>query len=255
MAQLDARGISRHFGGVAAVSNLEMQVDAGEIRGLIGPNGAGKTTFFNVISGMLHHDQGRIAFEGNRMDRLPPSKRAAYGLVRTFQRDAIFHDLSVLRNVTVARHLHVKEGAFESIFGRAGKIWAEHRKRAQDILDFVGIGQLANEWASNLPHGHQRALGLAIGLAAEPRMIMLDEPVTGMNPTETEHMTGLIRRVRDDLGITVLLVEHNMATVMDLCEWITVLDFGEKLVEGLPETIRNDQRVIEAYLGAEDLAA
>ncbi len=255
MAQLEVEGLTRYFGGVAAVSNFSFAVEKGEIRGLIGPNGAGKTTCFNLISGMLEPDEGTVIFEGQRVDHLKANRRARLGLVRTFQRDAIFHKLSVLRNVTVARHLHVREGPLRSIFGHARRIEEQHRQRAGEILDFVGIRHLASEPAGSLPHGHQRALGLAIGLAAEPRLIMLDEPVTGMNPTETEQMTELIRRIRDDLGITVLLVEHNMWTVMGLCERITVLDFGQRLTEGPPSQIQSDERVIEAYLGSEDLVA
>jgi branched-chain amino acid transport system ATP-binding protein len=253
MAQLETHGVSKHFGGLAAVDQLDMQVEKGEIRGLIGPNGAGKTTLFNTISGMYAPTAGQVFFEGESIGGVTPNKIARRGLVRTFQRDALFHEFDVLHNVTIARHLHVREGPLRSIFGRAAQYRREQEKRAREVLDFVGIGHLETENAANLPHGQQRSLGVALALAAEPRFLMLDEPVTGMNPTETEEMTQLIRRIRDEWGITILLVEHNMSTVMGLCEQVTVLDFGQKLTEGPPKQVMEDERVIEAYLGAEDL--
>ncbi len=253
MAQLHLQGVTKRFGGVAAVDKLDMTVEQGEIRAVIGPNGAGKTTLFNVVSGMYKPTAGTIHFEGVDIGRDAPNRIARRGLVRTFQRDAIFHEFNVLHNVTIARHLHVREGPLRSIFGRQRCYREEQERRAQEILDFVGIGHLRDESASNLPHGQQRALGVALALAAEPRLLMLDEPVTGMNPTETEEMTDLIRKIRDELETTVLLVEHNMSTVMGLSEYVTVLDFGQKLVEGPPAVVLEDGRVIEAYLGAEDL--
>ncbi|MFQ5792105.1 MAG: ABC transporter ATP-binding protein [Acidobacteriota bacterium] len=255
MAMLEVRGLSKYFGGLAAVRNLELEVDEGEIRGVIGPNGAGKTTLFNVISGIYRPTSGTITFQRKRIDGLKPSKIADMGLVRTFQRMALFHDFTVLGNVSVARHLHAKESLFGAVLGTARAIEKESEERALEIVDFIGLGQLKDELAANLPHGHQRALGVAIALATEPKLLMLDEPVTGMNPAETQTMTDLIRRVRDEWGVTILLVEHDMRTVMGLCEKITVLDFGEKLAEGLPEEIGENKDVVEAYLGAEDIVA
>lgn len=255
MAMLEARGLSKYFGGLAAVRNLDLKVDEGEIRGVIGPNGAGKTTLFNVISGIYRPTSGTITFEGNRIDGFKPSKIARMGLVRTFQRIALFHHFSVLDNVSVARHLHAKESVFGAVLGTARAVEKQGEQRALEIVDFIGLGPLKHELAANLPHGHQRALGVAIALATEPKLLMLDEPVTGMNPAETAAMTDLIRRVRDEWGVTILLVEHDMKTVMGLCEKITALDFGEKLAEGSPEEIRENKDVVEAYLGAEDIVA
>lgn len=253
MAQLETKGVSQHFGGVAAVSKLDLAVEQGEIRGLVGPNGAGKTTLFNTISGMYAPTEGEVLFEGESIGGITPNKIAKRGLVRTFQRDALFPELDVLRNLKIARHLHVREGPLRSIFGRARRYREEQERQSRELLEFVGMRELESETASNLPHGQQRVLGVAMALAAGPRLLMLDEPVTGMNPTETTHMTDLIRQIRDEWGITILLVEHNMSTVMGLCETVTVLDFGEKLIEGVPSEIMRDERVVNAYLGTEDL--
>jgi branched-chain amino acid transport system ATP-binding protein len=265
MAMLEVKGLSKYFGGLAALRDLYLDVDEGEIRGVIGPNGAGKTTLFNVISGVYPPTSGSISFEGKylfydrprarKVSALKPSQVAELGVVRTFQRAALFHDFTVLGNVSVARHLHAKEGVFGAIFGAARRLEKQNEERALEIVEFIGLRHLRDELASNLPHGHQRALGVAIALAAEPKLLMLDEPVTGMNVTETQHMMDLIRKVRDEWGVTILLVEHDMRTVMGLCEKITVLNFGEKLAEGPPEEITENKDVIEAYLGAEDIVA
>jgi branched-chain amino acid transport system ATP-binding protein len=265
MAMLEIKELTKYFGGLAALQNLFFDVDEGEIRGVIGPNGAGKTTLFNVISGLFLPTSGSILFErtqicgskpsfrGRRSWGLKTNERAELGLVRTFQRTALFHDFSVLGNVTIARHLHAKEGVFGAVFGTARRLEKENKERALEIVEFIGLGHIKDEPASSLPHGHQRALGVAIALAAEPKLLMLDEPVTGMNPTETQNMTDLIRKVRDEWGVTILLVEHDMRTVMGLCEKVTVLNFGEKLAEGSPQEITENKGVIEAYLGAEDV--
>jgi len=254
MALLEVKGLSKYFGGLAAISDLDLTINEGEIRGIIGPNGAGKTTLFNVISGVYQPTEGSVIFQGSDISGLPPDKIAERGIVRTFQRAALFQDLTVLKNVTVARHLHGREGVFGAMFGTARQIEKENEEKALEIVEFMGLGDLKDELAMNLPHGHQRALGVAIALAAEPKVLMLDEPVTGMNPTEKQHMLQLIKKVRDQ-GITVLLVEHDMRTVMGLCTYISVLDFGKKLAEGLPEEIQANKAVIEAYLGGEEIAA
>ncbi len=254
MAILEVKGLSRNFGGLAALSNVDLSVREGEIRGIIGPNGAGKTTLFNVISGVYRPSAGQIYYAGRRIDGLSPSKIAEMGVVRTFQRTALFHDFTVLRNVAVARHLRVRENIFHVFTGKIARKERENIARAREIVAFMGLGHLEHELAANLPHGYQRTLGMAIALACEPKVLLLDEPLTGMTPTEKAHMIELIRKVHQR-GITILMVEHDMRSVMELCHFISVLDFGTLLVEGPPEQVRNDQSVIDAYLGTEDIVS
>ncbi len=255
MAMFEVRGLSKYFGGLAAISELDLEVNEGEIRGIIGPNGAGKTTLFNVISGVYQPTKGKITYQGKEISGLKSSEIAEIGVVRTFQRTALLHDFTVMGNVSVARHLQAKTGLFRTIFGTTRRIERENQEKALEIIDFMGLSDLTDELADNLPHGHQRALGIAIALAPEPKLLMLDEPVTGMNPTETQLMTDIIRKVRDELGMTILLVEHDMKVVMGLCDKISVLNFGKKLAEGLPEEIQENTDVIEAYLGGKEVAA
>ncbi len=252
---LEVRGLAKSYGGLAALSELSLDVEEGEIRGVIGPNGAGKTTLFNVISGVEQPTQGTIHYLGEEISGLPASAVTKRGLVRTFQRTAVFGGFTVLENVSVARHLHAKESIFGAIFGTALRMEKENEERALEILEFIGLAKMKDVISLNLAHGHQKALGIAIALATEPKCLMLDEPVAGMNFTETKHMTELIRKIRDKWGVTILLVEHDMKTVMGVCEKITVLNFGEKLAEGLPEEIRASKDVIEAYLGAEEIVS
>ncbi len=255
MSILEVKGLSKHFGGVAALSNLDLTIEEGEIRGIIGPNGAGKTTLFNVISGVYRPTSGQIFYMmGKRIDGLASSKIAEMGLVRTFQRTSLYDNFTVLKNVTVARHLHARENIFGVLAGTFKRMEEENIQKALEIVEFMGLGLLKNELATNLPHGHQRALGIAIALACEPRVLLLDEPLTGMTPTEKEKMIELIKKVHQQ-GITVLIVEHDMKSVMKLCHYISVLDFGELLVEGTPDEIQNDETVINAYLGTEDITS
>ena len=250
---LEIRQLNKRFGGLLAIADLDMTVEEGEIRGIIGSNGAGKTTLFNVISGTHRPTSGDVFLNGDKLTGLRPSRIAGKGGVRTFQRSAMFSDFTVLENVSIARHLHARESLFGAILGTARSMEKANEARALEILDFIGLSAFKDELAPNLSHGHQRALGVAMALATEPRILMLDEPVAGMNPAETERMTDIIRKLRNEWNITILLVEHDMKTVMGLCEYITVLNFGKKLTEGVPADIVSNPEVIEAYLGSEDI--
>jgi len=253
MALLELRGVTKKFGGLVAANNFDMDVNEGEIRALIGPNGAGKTTTFNVITGYYPVTRGEIRYEGKDITHLKPHEIAKRGLVRTFQLSTLFMEFTVLKGMMVARHLHAGLSTIQRALGTAGNRQRENEAKSLEIIEFLGLGDLKYELARNLPHGHQRTLGIALALATEPRLLLLDEPVTGMNVIETEHMMDLIRKVRDS-GVTILLVEHDMKAVMGLSDKITVMDFGEKIAEGPPEEIAHNELVIEAYLGREDLA-
>ena len=245
---LETRGLSRRFGGLVAVDKFSFAVQEGAIHGLIGPNGAGKTTTFNVISGFYAPTAGQVLYRGEDVSGRKTSTLAAMGLVRTFQGSTLFQELSVLDNVRVGRHLAARAGFASRLLGTDRLSERQADAKAWATLDFFGLHDLAGEPVSNLPHGHQRMLGMAVALAAEPRVLLLDEPFTGMNPEETRRMMSLVRRIRDD-GATVILVEHDMQAVMNLCDVITVMNFGALLVEGAPDRVRNDPAVIEAYLG------
>ena len=255
MSFFAVKNLSKHFGGLIANKAISIEVEEGEIRGVIGPNGAGKTTFFNVVSGFYQPTSGTVEFKDQVISNLPSSKIAQLGVVRTFQRAALFPDFTVLENVNIARHLNADSSLLNAIFGHKNKAEAGNLKRSEEIIEFLGLDAERDNLAKNLSHGHQRVLGVAMALATEPELLMLDEPVAGMNSGEKATMVGLIRKIRDDWGVTVLLVEHDMKTVMSLCDKITVLDFGEKLTEGSPEEVINNKKVIEAYLGGDDLAA
>ena len=246
---LEARGLTRRFGGLVAVDNFSFSVHEGAIHGLIGPNGAGKTTTFNVISGFYAPTAGQVFFRGLDISGRKTSTLAAMGLVRTFQGSTLFQEFSVLDNVRVGRHLGARARFLSRLLGTDRSSEREADAKALATLAFFGLEELADEPVSNLPHGHQRMLGMAVALAAEPRVMLLDEPFTGMNPEETRRMMALVRRIRDR-GVTVMLVEHDMQAVMNLCDIITVMNFGALLVEGVPEVVRNDPAVIEAYLGS-----
>ena len=254
MALLELKGVTKYFGGLAAVSDFDMDVSKGEVRALIGPNGAGKTTVYNLITGFYPLTRGKITYNGEDITGLKPHQIAERGLVRTFQAtNVLFADHTVLAGLMVARHLRAGMGPVTKFLGTAREVEEKNEKKCLELIDFFRLGQFKDELAINLPHGYQRALGVALAMATEPRLIMLDEPVTGMNPTETEYFMGLIKKIRDR-GVTVLLVEHDMKVVMGISDQITVLDFGRKIAEGIPKEIAHDTRVIEAYLGAEELA-
>ena len=255
MALLELRGVTKRFGGLVAVDNVDLDIKEGEIRAVIGPNGAGKTTLFNLITGNYPVTEGRIKYNGKDITGLSPHEIASLGLVRTFQQTALFNEFTLLQNVEVACHLHAKVTLFGTVAHTPATQQTQRQaeKKALEILKFMGLTGLKDELAINLPHGHQRLLGVAIGLAAEPKLLLLDEPVTGMNPSEKQDMVEKIKHIRDQ-GMTIVIVEHDMKTVMGLCEKISVLDFGKKIAEGLPEEILRNQQVIEAYLGAGETA-
>jgi branched-chain amino acid transport system ATP-binding protein len=250
MSFLDIEGLTMRFGGLTAIDNLSMSVPEGEIRGLIGPNGAGKTTLFNAISGRYRTSGGEIRFRDRVISNLKPHLIVAHGLARTFQHVTLFSNFSVVKNVMAGCHLHSGQNFWSGLLGTPAYRRAEaaNEARAREILDFVGLGGLADETAANLPHGSQRAVGIAIALAAEPQLLLLDEPCAGMNVTETAEMMNLIRRISAN-GTSVMLIEHDMKFVMGLCDRITVLNFGIQIAEGTAQEVLADPLVHEAYLG------
>ena len=248
MALLETKNLTKHFGGLAAVSHFDLAVDEGEIVGLIGPNGAGKTTCFNLLSGFLPPTAGTIRFGGEDITGLKPHYIVKRGLVRTFQLTTLFQEMTVLENVLLGLHLHSHRGVGQFL-GRWQVFPQDEINQCSAVLEFTGLAPYAGQLAKNLPHGHQRALGIAVALAVQPRLLLLDEPVTGMNFEESQRIMQLVKTIRDR-GTTILLVEHNMKAVMGTCERIVVLNFGEKLTEGTPTEVGANPEVIAAYLGA-----
>ncbi len=249
---LEARSIGKRFGGVHALKDVSLSIAAGEIYGLIGPNGAGKTTFFNVLTGLYSRDQGEVAFAGRPLPLGSPHRVAAAGIARTFQNIRLFANMTALENVMVGRHLRTHAGVIGAVLrNRATRAEeAALGRRALELLHYVGIGQRAADLARSLSYGDQRRLEIARALATEPRLLALDEPAAGMNATETAALRTLIEGIRGD-GVTVLLIEHDVKLVMGLCDRVAVLDYGEKIAEDVPERVRTNPIVIEAYLGSE----
>lgn len=248
---LAAEGITVQFGGLTAVNSVDFNVPKKSVVSLIGPNGAGKTTFFNVLTGLYKPTYGRVLFGEREITGLPPHRIAEAGLARTFQNIRLFGLMTAEENVMVAMHSHMSSGILATLFGtkKQRKEEKEAREKAKELLNFVGIGKTANEYARNLSYGDQRRLEVARALALRPQVLLLDEPTAGMNPQESARFVDFVYRVRDEQDLAILLIEHDMSVVMRVSERITVLDQGEKIAEGSPDQIKSNQRVIEAYLG------
>jgi branched-chain amino acid transport system ATP-binding protein len=249
---LEVKGLSKYFGGLKAVSEFGLTLKEGELQGIIGPNGAGKTTVFNMISGLYVPTAGQIIFEGEDLVGLEPFEITQHGVGRTFQNIRVFPNLSVLDNVAIAYHTHAHYGVWDAIMRnqRFEEKEADLIERAQDFLSVFNLQDRQNELAKNLPYGEQRRLEIARALATEPRLLLLDEPAAGMNPRESHRLMELIGFIRERFKLSILLIEHQMRVVMGICEWITVMDFGQIIASGTPKEIQNNTRVIEAYLGS-----
>lgn len=273
---LRLENVTMQFGGVVAVNNLTMDVYEGEIVALIGPNGAGKTTAFNVITGVYQPTNGRVQFEGKTIiENFPkgkmkkmyagenagaytktivktPDKITACGIARTFQNIRLFKEQTVFENVLIAKHMHRTSNLFTATFRFNAKEEEKMRRESMELLELLGLADVAEEKASSLPYGKQRHLEIARALATEPKLLLLDEPAAGMNPQETDELTAFIHRIRDEFNLTIFMIEHHMNLVMEISDRIYVIDFGKQIANGIPSEIQSNQRVIEAYLGVSD---
>lgn len=253
MALLEVKDMTHYFGGLRAVYNYNLSIEKGEIRGLIGPNGAGKTTIFNLITGIYRPTEGKITLDGENIVGLQPYQIAANGIGRTFQNLQLWRHMSVIDHVKLAQYSKIRYGLVGAFFGTPLRHHqeAEIEERSLELLELVGIRHLADQIVTNLPYGAQRRVEMARALATDPKILFLDEPTVGMNPEELKEMMEIIRHVHQELGLAIFLIEHRMKVVMDLCERIQTLVFGEVVAEGTPDEIRNNPIVIEAYLGKE----
>ena len=256
MPLLSLKNVTKRFGGLVAVNGVDLALEEGDLAGLIGPNGAGKTTVFNLLTGVYEPSEGELLFDGVSLSGKKPHEIARLGIGRTFQNIRLFAELTVLDNVRTAASTREKIGLFDSIVRtpRFDRVEASTTKEARRLLSLLGLADVEGELAKNLPYGDQRRLEIARALATGPKLLLLDEPAAGMNPQESEDLMHLIRRLRDEFGVTILLIEHDMNVVMGVCEKITVLVYGQPVAHGTPDEIRANPKVIEAYLGtsAED---
>jgi branched-chain amino acid transport system ATP-binding protein len=250
---LQVAGLSKHFGGLTAIGNIDFDVEDGEIRGLIGPNGSGKSTFFNLISGIYRADSGAVSFNGNDITNWEPHDIAAAGVARTFQLLRMFIEMTVLENLMIGHHCHVKYGIFSGVFGvhRVAREEKQIREEMMEILSFIGLADFAGVPASELSIGQRRLLALGRAIAMKPKLLLLDEPAAGLSPVNVDNLMTIMVQLKKKYGLTVVVVEHILKVVMNTCDRVTVLDHGEKISEGTPEFVRDDHAVIEAYLGRE----
>ena len=254
MSLLEIKELSHFFGGLRAVHDFDLTLKGGELLGLIGPNGAGKTTVFNLVSGFYRPTEGEILFEGKNIAGLRPHAVTSLGMARTFQNIRLWSTLTVFDNLCISQHYHLGYGLLETIFQNRTYRESERRvrKTAEELLEILGLSHYAMEYPKNLPYGLQRRVEIGRALSVHPKLLMLDEPAAGMNPGEVDQLIDLVRWIRDEFKLTVWLIEHHMRVVMNVCEWIKVLDFGETIAEGTPSAVRQMPQVIKAYLGEDE---
>ncbi len=249
--------LSISFGGIKALQNIDFSMEKGEIFSLIGPNGAGKTTLFNCISGLYHPDKGRIRFKGNRVENRKPDQVAKMGIARTFQNIELFSHMNTMENIMLGRHIHMETGLFKGMFmwgknSSAGKEEIRHREKVEEIINFLELENVRSTFAGALPYGTQKLIELGRALALEPQLLLLDEPCAGMNAEEKQDMIFWIKDIQDDLGITILLIEHDMKMVMDISDRVLAINFGKTIAFGTPDEVQNNPDVLKAYIGEEE---